>query len=141
MFNPLSGDLYGDDARRWQEEEKERLQVAEAIEQVAVAMKKAAEEEAAAGEEEEDMDEVGYGGPKVGLTLFQCMWVNAEIRDCIVSFVLDGRDNYVKRPCGGISTSSEEGEEGNWSSCVGDSFRHKCGVEAGRRRACSKKDC
>ena len=92
MFNPLSGDLYGDDARRWQEEEKERLQVAEAIEQVAVAMKKAAEEEAAAVEEEEDMDEVGYGGPKVGLTLFQCMWVNAEIRDCIVSFVLDGRD-------------------------------------------------
>ena len=100
MFNPLSGDLYGDDARRWQEEEKERLQVAEAIEQVAVAMKKAAEEEAAAGEardkataageEEEGMDEVGYGGPKVGLTLFQCMWVNAEIRDCIVSFQSTG---------------------------------------------------
>ena len=107
-FSPLSGDLYGDDARRWQEEEEEeeeRMQVAEAIEhaieQVAVAMKKAAEEEAAAGEaedktaageEEEGMDEVGYGGPKVDLTLFQCMWVNAEICDCIVSFVLDGKD-------------------------------------------------
>ena len=69
-FNPLSGDLYGDDARRWQEEEEGRMQVAEAIEQVAVAMKKVAEEEAAAGEaedktaageEEVGMDEVVYG--------------------------------------------------------------------------------
>ena len=87
--NQLSGDLYGEDAKRWQEEE--RLQVAKAIEQVDVAMKKAAEEEAADGEAK---DEVGYGGPNDNLTLFQCVWINAasETRDCIVSFVLDGKD-------------------------------------------------
>ena len=87
-FNPLSGDLYGEDANRWQEEEEARLQVAKAIEQVAVVMKKTAEEKAAAGKAK---DEVCYGGPNENLTLFQCVWINAEIRDCIVSFVLDGK--------------------------------------------------
>ena len=55
-------------------------------------MKKAVDDKAAAGEEEETVDQVGYSGPKVNLTLFQCMWINVEIRDCMMSFVLDGKD-------------------------------------------------